>query len=91
MGDKLDPSSRTQAESAVKELKDAMAGEDVARIRQASEKLNQIAHTMAQAAYQQNAQTGNAHQQPGNRNSSSNGKAGAGDDDVVDADFEEVA
>jgi len=88
MGEKLDASSRSQAESAVKELKDAMAGDDVARIRQASEKLNQIAHTMAQAAYQQNAQSGGDHRQAGSDRGSNNR---AGDDDVVDADFEEVA
>jgi molecular chaperone DnaK len=83
LGPGLDPQSRSQAETAVSDLKQAIQGEDAARIRQLSEKLSHIAHTMSQAAYNQNAAAGQARQQPGQRPPN--------EDDVVDADFEEVA
>lgn len=91
LGDKLDPTSRSQAETAVADLKRAMQGEDVVDIKQKSEQLNHIAHTMAQAAYNQNAQAGAASSQNGGYGDSNSGGATAKDDDVVDADFEEVA
>jgi molecular chaperone DnaK len=85
LGQQLDTQSRGQAESSVAELKQAMQTEDSLRIRQLTENLSHIAHAMSQAAYRQphsNAQ-GRGHQQSGHRP--------AQDDDVVDADFEEVA
>ena len=84
MGGKLDAYSRNQAETAVAELKQAMPGEDVARIRQLTEQLNQIAHTLSQAAYNQKAAGPTAGTQQ-------TGPRPAQEDDVVDADFEEVA
>ncbi len=87
MGGSLDGTSRSQAETAVAELKTAMEGQDPARIRQLTEQLTQIAHTMAQAAYSRNqAQDG-----PAGPQTSQGAKGSAADDDVVDADFEEVA
>ncbi len=86
MGDTLDSASRSQAEAAIAELKTAMDGEDAAQMRRLTEQLTQIAHTMAQAAYSQNQPQGNA----GPKANQGGGPA-AGDDDVVDADFEEVA
>ena len=85
MGDNLDGASRGQAETAVAELKSAMEGEDAARMRQLTEQLTQIAHTMAQAAYSRNQ-----NQQAGPQTNQGANPA-SGDDDVVDADFEEVA
>jgi molecular chaperone DnaK len=86
MGAGLDGSSRSQAEAAVAELKTAMKGEDPAQMRRLTEQLTQIAHTMAQAAHSRNqAQSGAGGPQAGR------GSAAAADDDVVDADFEEVA
>ncbi len=86
MGANLDGSSRSQAEAAVAELKKAMAGDDPGQIRRRTEQLTQIAHTMAQAAYSRNQA------QDGTGTPRSDQKTGASaDDDVVDADFEEVA
>jgi molecular chaperone DnaK len=89
LGSKLDSSSRSQAEAAVAELKSAMQGEDTARIRQLTEQLTQIAHTMTQAAYSQNNPGGGAGTHAGGSNTA--GRPASQDDDVVDADFEEVA
>lgn len=90
-GGDLDAASRNQAQTTISELKQAMQGEDTSRMRQLTEQLTQIAHTMTQAAYSRNNPGG----QPGGTQTG-HGSRGAGgqsanDDDVVDADFEEVA
>ncbi|MBT8340480.1 MAG: molecular chaperone DnaK, partial [Desulfatitalea sp.] len=90
MGDRLDAASRGQAESAISELKQAMNSEDAIRIRKAMERLNQIAHTMAQAAYQHHAQ-GSSDGQPHQASGQPHRRHHRDDDDVVDADFEQVA
>jgi molecular chaperone DnaK len=87
LGDQLDAGSRSQAETAVKELKSAMQGEDTSRIRQLTEQLTQIAHTMTQAAYSRN----NPGAGPNAGGASNAAGRSSQDDDVVDADFEEVA
>ena len=84
-GAALDTQSRGQAEAAVAELKQAMQGQDAARIRQLSEQLNHIAHTMTQAAHSQQAAGGQTARPAGQ------GQRHSSEDDVVDADFEEVA
>jgi molecular chaperone DnaK len=88
-GANLDEASRRQAEGTIAELKSAMDGEDATRMRQLTEQLTQIAHTMANAAYSRNnpgAGAGSQTHGPG-----TTGGSAANDDDVVDADFEEVA
>jgi molecular chaperone DnaK len=86
LGPNLDSSSRSQAEAAVRELKSAMQGQETSRIRQLTEQLTQIAHTMTQAAYNRNNPAG-----PNTGGASNATGRSAQDDDVVDADFEEVA
>jgi molecular chaperone DnaK len=73
---------RTELEQAVAALKDAMKGEEVARIRQASARVVQAGMQLVQAAQQ----TGDA---PGAAPKDTN-PAGSGEPDVVDAEFEEV-
>jgi molecular chaperone DnaK len=71
---------RAELEQSVNALKEAMKGEDVARIRQASERVAQAATRLAQAAQQ----TADA---PGTATENANGSA---EPEVVDAEFEEV-
>jgi molecular chaperone DnaK len=68
---------KTEVEQPISAVKDAMAGEDVARIRQATERLIQTATRLAEAA--------SASQSAGPGPSSSQDGPG-----VVDAEFEEV-
>ena len=84
LGQGLDSQSRSQAEAAIAELKQVMPGQDAERIRQLSEQLSHMANTMAQAASGPKAPGGDAAQSPGQSRSHE-------DDDIVDADFEEVA
>ncbi|MBW1960049.1 MAG: Hsp70 family protein, partial [Deltaproteobacteria bacterium] len=93
LGDKVDSTTKGQVESAISALKKAMEGEDAAEIKRLSEELTQKSHKLAEAMYQQASQAGagqqaeaGAGQQAGAAAGGSRGK----DDDVVDADFEEV-
>ena len=69
---------RGEVERAVSALKEAMAGEDIARIRQASERAAQLTARVAEAAAQAAQQSGR------------DSRGGQGGPDVVDAEFEEV-
>lgn len=90
LGDKVDDSTKTNIESAIENLKKAMESNDADEIRRLSEELTQASHKLAEAMYQQ--ASGTAGEQPG----ASTGQAGSAqqqgsaDENVVDADFEEV-
>ncbi len=94
LGDKVDEETKGKIESGVADLKKAMETEDVEQIKQASEALSQTSHKLAEAMYQQAAQSGEgAPGDPGADPDGPGGNAGPGggaDEDVVDADFEEV-
>jgi molecular chaperone DnaK len=90
LGDKVDSDTKTKVEESIATLRKAMEGEDAAEITRVSEELTQASHKLAEAMYQQASQK---EQQAGAGAESSEqaaGGAGAADEDVVDADFEEV-
>jgi len=70
-------------------LKKAMEGEDTAEIKRLSEELTQASHKLAEAMYKQASQEAGPQPEPGQANPDQPAGA-APDDDVVDADFEEV-
>jgi len=72
----------------IEPLKKAMEGDDVQEIRRLSEELTQASHKLAEAMYQQASQK-DARQQAGAGGPEQPGPS-TPDDDVVDADFEEV-
>ncbi len=83
-GDKLDDENKAAIESAINEAKAALESGDADKIKAASENLTTVSHKLAEEIYknteaQQQAEGGA--QQPG---------AEAKDENVVDADFEEV-
>ncbi len=94
-GDKIDASEKAKIEDAIARVKKAIAGDDIEEIKAAQEQLSEASHKLAEAMYakagQQNAGTGTqpgygAEQAAGGAQASTGGK----DDDVVDADFEDV-
>jgi molecular chaperone DnaK len=88
LGDKVDDATKSQIETATNNLKKAMEGEDTEEIKRLSEELTKVSHKLAEAMYQQASQA--EAQQAG---AGPEGAAGAGpsaEEDVVDADFEEV-
>ena len=95
-GDKVDEETRKGIESAVEALKQSKDSNNVDEIKQKVEALSQASHKLAEVMYQQAAQDG---QQGGQGDPGAPGADGAAssdagvkedDDDVVDADFEEV-
>ena len=91
LGDKVDAETRSKIETSSAALKTAMEGEDVAEIQRLSEELTQASHKVAEAMYKQASEAGAAGGAPGaDAAGGAEGAAGAADDDVVDADFEEV-
>ena len=90
LGDKVDSETKSKVADAVSTLKKAMETEDVAEIKRLSEELTNASHKLAEAMYQQAsagqqqdgaAEGSPAADQPG---------SAAPEEDVVDADFEEV-
>ena len=79
-GDRAPADIRTETEREVSALSEAMQGEDVDRIRSGTERLTQVAMRLAEVLSQAQAA------QP----SAADTEAGSGDEEVVDAEFEEV-
>jgi molecular chaperone DnaK len=90
LGDKIDAATKEKIEAAIEPLKKAMEGDDVAEIKRLSEELTQASHKLAEAMYQQASQADQ--QQAGADAAGGPEQPGpsASDEDVVDADFEEV-
>ena len=89
LGDKVDSATKSKVEDAVTALKKAMEGEDAEKIKRLSEELTQASHKLAEAMYQQASQAGQEHADAGAESTAQSGGS-TPDDDVVDADFEEV-
>ena len=79
LGDKVSADVKSKAEAAIADAKKALEGSDVEAIKAAGESLQSVAYELAQVVY------ADAQQQ-------TDGAAGAqaADDDVVDADYEDV-
>ncbi len=89
LGDKVDSTTKTKVEEATAALRKAMEGENTEEIKRLSDELTQTSHKLAEAMYQQAAGAGQ--QQPGAGPEAAQADASASaDEDVVDADFEEV-
>ncbi|EGV31691.1 Chaperone protein dnaK [Thiorhodococcus drewsii AZ1] len=88
LGDKMESGEKESIESAIKELEEAVAGEDKDRIEAANKVLGDLSGKMAERLY---ANAGDA-SAPGAEagENASTGKSADGQDDVVDAEFEEV-
>jgi len=83
-GDKIPADDKAAIESGVESLKKAMEGEDAVTLKTALESLNQSIHKASASMYQ------GAGPQPGPEAHAAGGKATKEDEDVVDAEFEEV-
>jgi molecular chaperone DnaK len=94
LGDKADAAERAKVESAVSDLRTALKGDDRNIIEKKTEALAQASAAIAQRAYaeQQGGAAGPEAAAAGAAGGAGAqaGKGGAGRDDVVDAEFEEV-
>ena len=84
--DKIDPGTRAEVERAMGDLKRAVEGDNIDEIRRLTEALTHASHALAQSMYQQDGtQAG-----PDSGNAPRPSASGS-DDEVVDAEYEEVA
>ncbi len=89
-GEKVDDATKKTIENKLEELKQVKDSDNAETIKQKCEDLTQASHKLAEAMYQQAAQqTGDPNASAGAGAQGQTGSA-AQDDDVVDADFEEV-
>ncbi|MDR7587061.1 MAG: Hsp70 family protein, partial [Armatimonadota bacterium] len=84
VGDKISAAERQQVEARLKDLKDALATDDVARIRKAIEDLQQASFKLTEAMYARAAASGGAGR-PG-----PDGPTGKPGEDVIDADYKKA-
>ncbi len=85
-GDKIDAVEKGNIENKIAELKKVMEGEDAAAIKKATDELAQSAHKLAEAMYAHKGHEEGGAPHGGEQAEPSSHK----DDNVVDADFEEV-
>jgi molecular chaperone DnaK len=83
LGEKVEAAERASIESALSDLKEALKGEEKEKIEAKTSALAEASAAMAQKAYEQASNEGEAGAGDG-------GDAAAADDNVVDAEFEEV-
>ena len=84
LGDKVDPKTKSDIEDQITKLKSTIEGDDHSAIQRETEALTQLSHKLAEEAYKRTAggQEGDSPGEPEQQKKS--------DEDVVDADFEEV-
>ena len=87
LGDKVPAESKKQVEDAVAQAKQALAGNDVAAIKTASENLQQASNTLAEVAYGQN---GTGAQAGGAAAGAAGAQAEPSSDEPIEADYEVV-
>ena len=96
LGDKVDADTKANVENEIANLKKALESDDIDTIKNATESLTQASHKLAELMYAQasKGQGGGAGPEGGAGGGDTGAGAGSGgrkdDDDVVDADFEEV-
>jgi molecular chaperone DnaK len=84
VGDKVDDETKKKVETAIEAVRKSLEGDDAEAIKAATEELTQASHKLAEIMYAKASQD-----QPGPEGPAG-GAGKGGDDDVVDADFEEV-
>jgi molecular chaperone DnaK len=87
LGDKVSEEEKKAVEDAIAELREVLDGDDAEAIETRSQKLAEVSGKLAEKLYAQQAEAGAA----GGEEAAAEGQAEAGkEDDVVDAEFEEV-
>ena len=91
LGDKLPEEDKTKIEACNEQLKKSMETDDMEAIKSDLEALTQASHKMAELLYSQQAEQQGDGSGEGSEDAPGNDeKSGKDDDDIVDADFEEV-
>ena len=88
MGDKVSESEKAPVKEAIEKLKETVKGTDVAAIKAATDEVQKAFYAVSEKLYQNAAPQGDPNAAAGAQNAGA--QDGAGDDGVVDADYEEV-
>ncbi|MDY6952876.1 MAG: molecular chaperone DnaK, partial [Thermodesulfobacteriota bacterium] len=91
LGDKVDSGTKAAVIDTIKDLKGAMEGGDISEIKRLTEVLTQASHQMAAAMYQQSSTAQGQGCAQGAAGPSCQGTGRPNEDDVIDADYQEVA
>jgi molecular chaperone DnaK len=89
LGDKMEAGEKSGIESAIRDLEEAIKGEDKDRIESLTKALGDSSAKMAERLYAQGA-AGAAGADAAGQDAGAKTAGGGGKDDVVDAEFEEV-
>ena len=89
MGDKLDASEKDKIDAAIKELQDVLEGDDVDIVKEKTTALAEASHKLAEQMYQQASEDSQEAPEYNDAGTSENPDDNV-DDNVVDAEFEEV-
>ena len=92
LGDKLPEEDKTKIEACTEQLKKSVESDDIEAIKSDIEALSQASHKMAEMLYSQQQETQES-QDPGDESDQQpddEDKSGKEDENIVDADFEEV-
>ncbi len=92
LGDKLPEEDKTKIEACTEQLKKSVEADDIEAIKSDIEALSQASHKMAEMLYSQQQETQES-QDPGDgsdQQPDGEEKSSKEDEDIVDADFEEV-
>ena len=92
LGDKLPEEDKTKIEACTEQLKKSVESDDIEAIKSDIEALSQASHKMAEMLYSQQQETQES-QDPGDKSDQQpdgEEKSNKEDEDIVDADFEEV-
>jgi molecular chaperone DnaK len=90
MGDRVPPHERARAESLISDIRSALKDESttIDRLRQLTSDLQQVSHSLASAAYSEQASAAGAGAGAGGAaGGGRTGGAGGGDDDIIDAEY----
>jgi len=86
MGDRVPPHERARAESLINDIRGALKDEStpIDRLRQLTSDLQQVSHSLASAAYSEQASAAAAGAGSGG---GASGRGSGGDDDIIDAEY----
>jgi molecular chaperone DnaK len=86
IGDRVPPHERARAESLINDIRSALKDEStpIDRLRQLTSDLQQVSHSLASAAYGEQASSAAAGAGAGG---GATGGGGGGDDDIIDAEY----
>ena len=91
LGEKLPEEDKTKIEACCEQLKKSVESDDVNAIKSDLEALTQASHKMAELLYSQQAEQQATDHEQGNEDiQDGEEKSDKDDEDIVDADFEEV-